>query len=261
MDGIEIQNVTKRVKLPDGKKETIFENFNMNVGEKEIVGIFGPNGCGKTTLLNMVSGILKPDSGEIFILGKKPSDNNIAYIFQDYRSSLFPWLSIKDNILFPLSIKKIKKSEMNKNLEYLIDLVKLPFSMNKYPYQLSGGQQQYVSIMRCLISNPGIMLVDEPFSALDYSNTMWLMEKMSLIFDTIKIPTLIVAHDLEHLVYLTEKICFFSDKPAKVVREQNGFLNITKDKGNFNYREIKEMKLEIQKYYSKKEDYSGWNQI
>ena len=253
MNGIDIKNITRSYKLPDRKNELIFEKFNMTVQKNEIVGIFGPNGCGKTTLLNMTAGIIKPDSGDIFIFNKKPSENRIAYIFQDYRSSLFPWLTVRENILFPLTIKGISKKEKNNCLEKLIDLIKIPFNINKYPYQLSGGQQQYVSIMRCLISNPAVMLIDEPFSALDYSNSIWLMEKISIIFQTVTIPSMIVAHDIEHLVYLADKVYFLSGKPVRIIGERLISFHGQTNKVDFNSGGIREFKEEMMHYYSKKE--------
>jgi len=255
MSGIDVRGVSRRVKLPDGRDEIIFEDFSLTVGDGEVVGIFGPNGCGKTTLLNIISGIVKPDSGEVSIFGRKPSDKTIAYIFQDYQSSLFPWLSVRDNILFPLSIKRVKKSEMEEKLRCLTDLIKMPFNLDKYPYQLCGGQQQYVSVMRGLISDPAIMLADEPFSGLDYTNSMWLMEKISGILRKIKIPTIIVAHDIEYLFYLAGRACFLAGKPAKIIREKHTNLDHSKE-DSLDYLGLKEAELELRKYYAEKGVYS-----
>ncbi|GBF35172.1 ABC transporter ATP-binding protein [Desulfocucumis palustris] len=221
MWGIEVNNVTKKAILPDGTSDLLFENFNLRVKESEVVGIFGPNGCGKTTLLNMVSGISRPDSGEILIFGEKPGEKRIAYIFQDYRSSLFPWLTVRDNIVFPLSLRKMNKRDIDEKLNRMAENIKISFDMAKYPYQLSGGQQQYISILRGLISDPVAMLIDEPFSALDYSNSLWLMKKMSEIMDAVKIPAILVAHDINHLMRLSHRICFFSKKPTGIIKERH----------------------------------------
>ena len=217
MKAIHVRNVTKKMRSSNEGFETVFDGFSLAVGQGETLGIFGPNGCGKTTLFNMISGVVDPDSGWISINGKKPNERNIAYIFQDYRNSLFPWLTIRENIVFPLKIKGLKKTEIDNGFNNLLDITKITFDLSKYPYQLSGGQQQYVAIMRGLISNPDVMLADEPFSALDYSNTMWLMEKISEILGRVKIPLAIVAHDIEHLVYLADRIVFLSGKPARVL--------------------------------------------
>lgn len=221
MWGIHVHNITKKANPLNRKSELIFKNFNLTVRETETVGIFGPNGCGKTTLLNMISGITKPDSGEILIFGERPGKKHVGYIFQDFRQSLFPWLTVKDNIVFPLSLRKIKKKDIHEKLEHIKETVNIPVDLDKYPYQLSGGQQQYVSILRGLISNPDVMLFDEPFSALDYSNSLWLMEKILNILETIKIPTILVAHDINHLKYLTERIYFLSNKPTRIMMEKN----------------------------------------
>jgi len=259
MWGIDVKNVTKKAKTSDGKSELIFENFNLQVKESEVVGIFGPNGCGKTTLLNMIAGIVKPDSGEILIFGEKPGRKSIAYIFQDYQNSLFPWLTVKDNIIFPLSLKKMKRKDINEKLDCLTDTINVPFDLDKYPYQLSGGQQQYISILRGLISDPMAMLIDEPFSALDYSNGLWLMEKMTEILEDIKIPAIIVAHDLDHLMFTAERICFLSEKPTTVMLEKIIELDNSKRKCKFDNSVFREVKQELIKLYSRKGLAYGWN--
>jgi NitT/TauT family transport system ATP-binding protein len=258
MNGIHVDSICKKIRIPDGKVEPLFEKFSLTVDDGEVVGIFGPNGCGKTTLLNMISGIVEPDSGHITIKEKKPKKKNISYIFQDYRSSLFPWLSIRDNILFPLVIRKRDKASMTGKLSWLLDLVKIPFSLERYPYQLSGGQQQYAAIMRGLISDPDVMLMDEPFSALDYSNGMWLMEKMAGIQDKIMIPTLIVAHDLDHLMYLTKRIVFLSEKPARILQEKTVHHDHTVNKSAINCDYADKVKNELESFHSGKKFDSMW---
>jgi NitT/TauT family transport system ATP-binding protein len=219
MSTIHIQNVTKRLKVSRKVCETVFDDFSLSVTAGETLGIFGPNGCGKTTLFNMISGIMAPDCGRICIHGNAPHKARIAYIFQDYRNSLFPWLTIRENIIFPLRIRNVGKREIDDKLGKLLAVAKIRFDIAKYPYQLSGGQQQYVAIMRGLISEPDVMLVDEPFSSLDYSSTMWLIEKIADILGRTTLSSMIVAHDIEHLVYLADRIVFLSPKPAKVLRE------------------------------------------
>ncbi|MBF0496819.1 MAG: ATP-binding cassette domain-containing protein [Deltaproteobacteria bacterium] len=261
MTGIHVGHVTKKMKLAPKRFETVFDDFSLDVGEGETLGIFGPNGCGKTTLFNMISGILNPDSGQICVHGKKPKERNIAYIFQDYRNSLFPWLTIRDNIIFPLKIKKMKQTEIDRKLQNLLDLVKITFDLSKYPYQLSGGQQQYVAILRGLISDPDVMLVDEPFSALDYSNSMWLMEKISRVQEKIKISSMLVAHDIEHLVYLADRIVFLSVKPARVVWEKTLEKVPGRARLRFDYDLLDEIKRVIKDIYVHDPDQSGLGEI
>jgi NitT/TauT family transport system ATP-binding protein len=253
MNAIQVGNVTKTIWLSSGRFETVFDDFSLVLRECETLGIFGPNGCGKTTLFNMISGITCPDAGRISIKGKAPNERNIAYIFQDYRSSLFPWLTIRENIVFPLRIRRLKKTVIDDKLAGLLEIAKTDFDLSKFPYQLSGGQQQYVAVMRGLISNPDVMLADEPFSALDYSNTMWLMEKISEILGRVKIPLAIVAHDLEHLVYLADRIVFLSQKPARVLREMTIKNGAGRDRSRFNYDLLDEIRSEINGIYMKDE--------
>ena len=128
-------------------------------------------------------------------------------------------------------------------------LAGVDLELSKYPYQLSGGQQQYVAIIRGLISEPEVMLIDEPFSALDYTNTMWLMEKISDVQGKISIPTIIISHDIEHLVFLADRIVFLSAKPARVLTERA----VQRPPGGrrfwFDYGLLEEMKNDIQGIY------------
>ena len=249
MTGIHVGHVTKKMRLPNQRFETVFDDFSLAVDNGETLGIFGPNGCGKTTLLNMISGIISPDAGKICINGKERNGENIAYIFQDYRNSLFPWLTIRENIIFPLKLKRLRKAEINKKLDSLLDLAVLSFDLSMYAYQLSGGQQQYVAILRGLISNPAVMLVDEPFSALDYSNSMWLMEMISMIQEKIKISSMLVAHDIEHLAHLADRIVFLSEKPAMVLLEKTIKKDSNRSRLKFDSDLLDEIRIEIKGIY------------
>lgn len=217
MSILKVKNIKKSY-LTNGKHEVVFEDLSLCVDRSEIVACFGPNGCGKTTLFNMIAGIIEPDSGELLIEGERPRRKNVGYVFQDYRSSLFPWLSIKDNIIFPLTLNGMSKRQIYEKLESIVDLFNLSFNLKRYPYELSGGQQQCASIMRTLIAEPDIMLLDEPLSALDCNNAFWLRDKISEILETVKVPSFFVSHDIDDVIYLADRIFLLSDKPAKVVR-------------------------------------------
>lgn len=258
MFGIEIKNITKNY-FSNGKTERILEDLTLKVRSSEIIGLWGPNGCGKTTLFNMIAGITKPDSGEIIIHGKDLNKKSIVYIFQDYRNSLFPWMSNKDNIIFPMTIKGFKKKEIDEKLDYIRALVNIPFDLDKYPYQLSGGQQQYVSILRGLILDPTIMLVDEPFSALDYNNTLWLRDKMLQVLETIKIPTIFVAHDINHLIYISDRICLLSNKPTRVVKETEVKFKRPRKERELDRYEFSKIKREIMSGFFCEEFSYGWS--
>lgn len=216
MNGIQVMDITRRVSGPSQADLTVFEHFSLELFP-EITGILGPNGCGKTTLLNMIAGITRPDSGQIVIGSGK---RNIGYVFQDYRNSLFPWLSIRDNILFPLKIQGCKKAEELERLASLRRITgELPFDLDRYPYQLSGGQQQYVAILRSLIADPAVLLLDEPFSALDYQNAVWLKTRVAGILNAINIPVVLIVHDIDHLISLADRILVLSQKPTHILKE------------------------------------------
>ena len=220
MSGIEVMHISKSMAGKKKSKEVIYDDFSLSVGKNEIVGLFGPNGCGKTTLFNMIAGIIKPDAGKVLISEEKPGVTNTSYIFQDYRNSLYPWMTVRENLVLPLVIRKMKPKQITIKLERLLEFIKIPFSLEKYPYELSGGQQQYLTILRGLICEPSAMLIDEPFSAIDYNNTLWMIQKLKEILKEVEIPVIIAAHNLNHLMLISKKIYYLSEKPTTIIGEK-----------------------------------------
>ncbi|MEG2588138.1 MAG: ATP-binding cassette domain-containing protein, partial [Cetobacterium sp.] len=162
---IKIENITKSY---DGVQ--VLKNINLEIKDGEFFSILGPSGCGKTTLLRMIAGFIKPDSGAIYlgsedIVNLPPNLRNVNTIFQKY--ALFPHLTVYENVAFPLRLKKMPDDVIDAEVKKFIQLVDLTEHMLKKPSQLSGGQQQRVSIARALINKPGVLLLDEPLSALD----------------------------------------------------------------------------------------------
>lgn len=195
---IELKNISKSF----GSRDVI-SNFSFNIENGRFYTIVGPNGCGKSTLLNIISGTMKKYDGEIV-----PNKVNlsIGYVWQNYRSSLFPWLSITENISFPLKIKGMSFKERKEKVEKLIEEIGVEINLKSKVYNISGGKQQLVSILRALIIKPDLLLLDEPFSALDQYKSwhigfelekMWLKQKNSLFF---------VSHDVDEAVLLADKI-------------------------------------------------------
>jgi NitT/TauT family transport system ATP-binding protein len=196
---------------------TIYDNFDFDIPRGKLISVFGPNGCGKSTLINMIAGLFPADAGEILFDGQPISKIRFGYVFQNYREALFPWLRAFDNIAYPLKLMGIAKSKSAARVERLVGNLNVKIDLSLYPYQMSGGQQQLVSIMRALIVEPEILFLDEPFSALDYEMTLFMREQLQRIFVETATTTVLVSHDLEEAVYLSDRILLLSRHPARAV--------------------------------------------
>src|SRR5882757_798391 len=195
----------------------IYDKFDLDIPRGELISVFGPNGCGKSTLINMIAGLIPLDAGQVLFDGMLLSEIKFGYVFQNYREALFPWLRAFDNIAYPLKMKGIDKAERSARVEKLVARLGVRLDLNRYPYQMSGGQQQLVSIMRALIVEPEILFLDEPFSALDYEMTLFMREQLQRIFVETATTTVLVSHDLEEAVYLSDRILLLSRGPARAV--------------------------------------------
>jgi NitT/TauT family transport system ATP-binding protein len=194
----------------------IYDNFDLDIPRGELISVFGPNGCGKSTLINIVAGLIPPDAGQVLFDGMKLDEIKFGYVFQNYREALFPWLRAFDNIAYPLKIANVPKAERVARTEKLVAHLGIKLDLGLYPYQMSGGQQQLVSIMRALIVEPEILFLDEPFSALDYEMTLFMREQLQRIFMETGTTTVLVSHDLEEAVYLADRVLLLSRHPARV---------------------------------------------
>jgi NitT/TauT family transport system ATP-binding protein len=197
-------------------KAVIYDNFDLDLPRGELISVFGPNGCGKSTLINMIAGLIPPDAGEILFDGMHLADIKFGYVFQNYREALFPWLRAFDNVAYPLKMMKVPPAERKARTERLVAHLGIKLDLNLYPYQMSGGQQQLVSIMRALIVEPEILFLDEPFSALDYEMTLFMREQLQRLFLETGTTTVLVSHDLEEAVYLADRVLLLSRHPARV---------------------------------------------
>jgi len=197
-------------------KAIIYDNFDLDIPRGELISVFGPNGCGKSTLINIIAGLIPPDAGEILFDGMRLNEIKFGYVFQNYREALFPWMRAFDNIAYPLKMMKVAPTERKARTEKLIAHLGIRIDLNKYPYQMSGGQQQLVSIMRALIVEPEILFLDEPFSALDYEMTLFMREQLQRIFMESGTTMVLVSHDLEEAVYLADRVLLLSRHPARV---------------------------------------------
>ncbi len=194
----------------------IYDQFDLDLPQGEFISIFGPNGCGKSTLINMISGLLPLDAGQVLFDGQTIQETRLSYVFQNYRDALFPWLRAIDNIHYPLKLIGLSRRQRKLKVEQLLADFDVKIDLNSYPYMLSGGQQQTVSILRALVTNPEVLFLDEPFSALDYEMTLFMREQLQRLFVETGTTILLVSHDLEEAVYLADRILLLSRAPARV---------------------------------------------
>ncbi len=194
----------------------VYDGFSLDVKRGDILAIFGPNGCGKSTLINMAAGLLPVDGGEILYDGRIVDEVRIGYVFQNYREALFPWRRAAENIRYPLRRMGLKRAEIERRLESLAADFRVRFDLNAYPYSLSGGQQQLVSIMRALAVEPEVLFLDEPFSALDYETTLSLRTLLQQVLKARKTTTILVSHDLEESIVLADRILMLTRRPTLV---------------------------------------------
>jgi NitT/TauT family transport system ATP-binding protein len=194
----------------------IYDGFDLDLPQGEFISIFGPNGCGKSTLINMISGLMPLDAGQVLFDGQTIQETRLAYVFQNYRDALFPWERAIDNIHYPLKLMGLSRRERNARVEQLLTDFEVRIDLNAYPYMLSGGQQQTVSILRALVTNPEVLFLDEPFSALDYEMTLFMREQLQRMFMKTKTTTLLVSHDLEEAVQLADRVLLLTRRPTRV---------------------------------------------
>ncbi len=208
---VTIRGLTKRF-----GDQSLYENFDLDLPRGRVVTFFGPNGCGKSTLINMICGLIPMDAGEVLFDGKTREETTIGYVFQNYRDALFPWKKAADNIQYPLRLRGVPKADARRRVEELVAEFEVKFDLNRYPWELSGGQQQLVSIMRALAPRPEVVFLDEPFSALDYEATLSIRERLQATFMRSGVTTVIVSHDLEEAVYLADEVFLLTKRPTRV---------------------------------------------
>jgi len=194
----------------------IYDNFNLDIPRGRFVSIFGPNGCGKSTLINLISGLIPVDKGEILFDGKTLAKTRIGYVFQNYREALFPWMTAFANVEYALKLRKVPAGEARERVNDLVGRLGVKIDVLRYPYEMSGGQQQLVSIMRALVVDPEVLFLDEPFSALDYEMTLFMRDQLQRIFEETQTTMVLVSHDLEEAVYLADYVLLLSRRPARI---------------------------------------------
>lgn len=210
-----LKNVTRTF---ISKENTInaLDNVNLEVNDEEFICILGPSGCGKTTLLRIIAGLDKPTAGEVLLDGvkvDKPGQDR-GMVFQDY--SLFPWRTVIDNIVFGLEVLGVDKKERYGSAREYLELLGLEKFENSFPYELSGGMRQRIAIVRALINNPKLLLMDEPFGALDAQTRNIMQAELLRICEKKHKTILFVTHSVDEAVYLADRIVVMSARPGTI---------------------------------------------
>lgn len=215
-----IDNVSKSFVSRTGHNLPVLQDINLTVNEEEFVALVGPSGCGKSTLLNITAGLLAPTSGSASFThlpqGHVP---RTGIVFQE--TGLFPWRSVYDNIAFGLEAMGVPRQEQKDRISHYINLVGLTGFEKALPHHLSGGMRQRVGIARALVINPDLLLMDEPFSALDAQTRTIMQEELVTLWDKTRLSTLYVTHNIQEAVMLADRVVLLSRRPGKISRILN----------------------------------------
>ncbi|MQY07816.1 ABC transporter ATP-binding protein [Actinomadura macrotermitis] len=200
---------------------TVLSDMNLEVAEGELVSIVGPSGCGKSTLLRCIAGLIAPTGGKV-VLNGTPVDgvpDDLAVVFQDYSRSLLPWLTVRDNVALPLKRRGGTRAERRASAEEALKSVGLADAGRKYPWQLSGGMQQRVSIARALAYRPSLLLMDEPFGSVDAQTREDLEDLVLQVHRDGGMTILLVTHDIDESVYLGDRVVVLGRNPGRIRAE------------------------------------------
>jgi NitT/TauT family transport system ATP-binding protein len=204
----------------DREVEAIRE-LTFDIRQGELVCIVGPSGAGKTTLLRCIAGLLDATGGTVTLDGTRVTEPpaGMAVVFQEYGRSLFPWLTVRQNVELPLKEKKVPRAERQRKVDAALEAVGLADSSAAHPYQLSGGMQQRVAIARAIAYEPSVLLMDEPFAAVDAQTRADLEDLVRELWHRLGVTVLFVTHDIDEAVYLGERVLVLSNRPTVVLED------------------------------------------
>jgi NitT/TauT family transport system ATP-binding protein len=218
MGDLEIRNLNQSFSREDGSRLIVLDNLNFEVKDKEFICILGSSGCGKTTLLRLIAGLDEAQDGSIIIDGEEIKGQNpkVGMVFQEY--SLFPWRTVIDNIAFGLEMRGVSKEDRYMVAEWYLDLVNLAQFRDSYPSELSGGMRQRVAVARALTLDPVLLLMDEPFGALDAQTRNMLQQELLQIWEKTKKMIVFITHSVDEAVYLSDRIIVMTPRPGRICK-------------------------------------------
>lgn len=217
---IRVENVSKKFSSKDGSEIAAMESVTFDVIDGEFISIIGPSGCGKSTMLSLIAGLDFPTSGNIYVDDeevKGPNPSKISLMFQEH--TLLPWRTLLGNVEFGLELRGVPKEERREKALKMLKLVGLSGFENKYPSEVSGGMKQRASLARSLVLNPEIILMDEPFGALDEQTRIQLGRELTEMWLKLRMSILLVTHSIREAAYLSDRVIVFTKRPARVKKE------------------------------------------
>lgn len=215
MSSLTVANLTKTY-TRNAAKHIVFDNFSLELTRDTITAFVGANGCGKTTLLNCIAALTQYEKGAIRIDGKDSGKVTIGFIFQNYRESLLPWLKNIDNVTCAFDQPALSKLEKHNYIKRWAEEQKITLPWAAYPYQCSGGQQQLLALVREFINQPALLLMDEPFVALDYAKRLAWRQQVQTLWSKHPITVILVSHDIEEAIYLADEVVVLGNQPTKI---------------------------------------------
>jgi NitT/TauT family transport system ATP-binding protein len=218
-----LDGVYKHFRTPEGHNLTVLDGCDLSVGEHEFVSIVGPSGCGKTTILRILAGLERQSDGSVLVEGAEPGSGATGFVFQ--KSALFPWRTVRRNVAFSVDLAAARQSDprlkdpaiRRERVDSLLKLVELTEFAGYYPHQISGGMQQRVNLARGLAIEPPVLLMDEPFSALDAQTREKLQRDLLGVLASVGTTTVFITHDIREAVFLADRVVLMSPRPGRVL--------------------------------------------
>ena len=234
---ISVQGISKTFKgrRKGDPENVVLKDVSFDVQEGEFVSLLGPSGCGKTTTLTIIAGFQKPNSGKIVVNGKevsKPGPDR-SFMFQNY--ALFPWLKVGENIEYPMKKMKVPKAERKQKLKELLEMAQLTDYENYYIHEISGGMKQRVALLRAIACDPQVLLMDEPLGAVDFQMRQLLQMQLESILQQKKTTALMVTHDVDESIYLSDRVIVMSRDHGKILADVKIELPRPRDRTNPRY--------------------------
>ncbi len=245
MGRVEISHISREFIKEDGDRVVALSDINLSIADDEFVSFVGPSGCGKTTLLRIIAGLDKASSGEVRVDGSLITGpgQKVGMVFQEY--SLFPWRSVLSNVAFGLQMRGIPKEERQEIARKYISLVGLSQFELSFPYELSGGMRQRVAIARALATDPDLLLMDEPFGALDAQTRNHMQCELLDIWETKKKTILFVTHSCDEAVFLSDRVVVLSPRPGVIREIINIPISRPRDRTNKEFIDLRRCLLEM----------------